>query len=332
MKRLPFLISAGLLACYAVCQSPTANDKAITPGRLKAHLELVASDLLEGRDTPSRGLDLATLYVATQLKLWGATPAGDNGTFFQDVPQSRGAHNVVAIVPGSDPKLKDEYVAYGAHIDHVGMKGGGTGDRIFNGADDDGSGTVSILEIAHALLTGPRPKRSALFVWHVGEEKGLWGSDYFTKNPTVNLKNVIAQLNIDMIGRSKAVGDTKDANKVLTGADEIYVVGSTKMSTDLQKLSESVNKGYLNLKFNYKYDDPKDQEQIFYRSDHYNYARMGIPIIFYFDGVHEDYHAVGDEVSKIDFDKMTRVARTVFKTGWALANADKRPVVDKPLK
>jgi len=198
--------------------------------------------------------------------------------------------------------------------------------------DDDGSGTVSILEIAHAFLTGPRPKRSLIFVWHCGEEKGLWGSSYFTNHPTVDLSKVVTQLNIDMIGRSKKEGDTNPANNVLTGPKEIYVVGSTKMSTDLQKVSESVNKGFLNLSFNYKYDDPKDNERIFYRSDHYNYAHKGIPIIFYFDGVHEDYHRPSDEVSKIDFDKMSEVARTVYATGWTIANNAKRPVVDKPLK
>lgn len=328
------------LTAVSLAQAPGkfGNEKAITPERLRSHLEFIASDELEGRDTPSKGLDIATLYVATQLKLWGAQPAGSNGTFFQNVPlptpegaPKQFARNVVAIVPGTDPVLKNEFVAYGAHIDHVGIRSGGEGDVIFNGADDDGSGTVAILEIAHALLTGPRPKRSSLFVWHVGEEKGLWGSAHFVEHPTVDIKGIVAQLNIDMIGRSKPAGDTNPANAVLTGENEIYVVGSTKMSTDLQKLSEKTNSEFLKLAFNYKYDDPKDPENIFFRSDHYNYAAKGIPIIFYFDGVHEDYHGVDDEVSKIDFLKMSRVARTVLATSWNLANAAKRPVVDKPL-
>jgi Zn-dependent M28 family amino/carboxypeptidase len=342
---LPSVAALALLT-VAGATTPTTfgNNGAITPQRLRAHLEFIASDELEGRDTPSRGLDIATLYVATQLKLWGAKPAGDNGTFFQSVSVPKEdpsgekklkytvvGRNVVAIIPGSDPKLKNEYVAFGAHIDHLGMAADGT-DRIYNGADDDGSGTVSLLEIAHALLTGPRPKRSCLFVWHIGEEKGLWGSLWFTERPTVNLKNVVAQLNVDMVGRSKQPGDTKPANQVLTGPNEIYVVGSTKMSTDLERVSRSVNDRFLKLKFNYKYDEPKDPEQIFYRSDHYNYARKGIPIIFYFDGVSDTYHQVGDEVSTIDFVKMSRVARTVYATAWTLANAPKRPVVDKPLK
>jgi Zn-dependent M28 family amino/carboxypeptidase len=148
----------------------------------------------------------------------------------------------------------------------------------------------------------------------------------------VPIANIVAQLNIDMVGRSKPEGDTNPANRVLTGPHEIYVVGSTKMSTDLQKLSESVNDKFLKLTFNYKYDDPKDPEGIFTRSDHYMYARKGIPIIFYFDGVHQDYHQPSDEVSKIDFLKMSNVARTVYATGVTLGNALKRPVVDKPLK
>ena len=522
MKPTVFAVVGAMSVAAAFGQSKFGNNAAITPARLKAHLEFIASDEMEGRDTPSRGLDIATLYVATQLKLWGAIPAGDHGSYFQNVrlsryspsrdiggevefggtkfrtgkdyvgssvntevsgrlvfvghgmvvkskgidpyadvdvrgkivifklgrpkgvsdadfgkeradavdpfgnaarhgavgaiilgdeqsydkwaapstdpnayafgpnpatPQKqlpfvqpnrelansifvdehlsakqivgsddflergfdlassktlrfklvdaneyRNARNVVAIVPGSDSKLKSEIVAFGAHIDHLGMDPSLAGDQIYNGADDDGSGTVSVLEIAHAILTGPRPKRSCLFVWHIGEEKGLWGSEYFTNHPTVDLKRVIAQLNIDMVGRSRPAGDKNPANSVLTGPNEIYAVGSTKMSTDLHRVSESVNRNFLQLKFNYKYDAPNDSEQIFYRSDHYNYAHKGIPIIFYFDGVHEDYHRVSDEVSKIDFLKMSRVVRTVYATGWTLANGAKRPRVDKPLK
>ncbi len=239
--------------------------------------------------------------------------------------------NVVAILEGGDPNLKGEYVAIGAHYDHVGISSRASGDdKIFNGADDDGSGTVAVLAIAEALAQGPRPKRSVLFVWHAGEEKGLWGSDYVTDNPPVPLDKIIAQLNIDMIGRSKKEGDTNPRNINLTGPDEIYVIGSKMMSTDLGNLSESVNKSFLNLKFNYKYDDPNDTERFFFRSDHYNYARKGIPIIFYFDGVHEDYHQASDHADKIDYEKMEKVTRTVMATLWKLTSA-RRPVVDKQL-
>jgi Zn-dependent M28 family amino/carboxypeptidase len=240
--------------------------------------------------------------------------------------------NVVAIVEGSDPKLKAEYVAIGAHYDHVGTDPGAAGDKIFNGADDDGSGTVAILSIAEAALkSAAKPKRSMLFVWHAGEEKGLWGSDYFNKNLTVPKGSIVAQLNIDMIGRSKKAGDTDPRNKSLTGPHGIYVIGTTMMSTRLGEIVHNVNNNFLKLDYDKKYDDPKDPNQFFYRSDHYNYAKNGIPICFWFDGEHEDYHQVGDEVSKIDFTKMEKIAQTVFITGVTVANEPTRPKVDKPL-
>ncbi|MGH9832040.1 MAG: M20/M25/M40 family metallo-hydrolase [Blastocatellia bacterium] len=239
--------------------------------------------------------------------------------------------NVVGVIEGSGPQLKNEYVAVGAHYDHVGMRATGDGDRIFNGADDDGSGTVATLAIAEALAKGPRPKRSIIFVWHAGEEKGLWGSEYFAEHPVVPINQIIAQLNIDMIGRSKKEGDTKPANVNLTGPNEVYVIGSKMMSTELGNLSEEVNHSFLKLAFNYKYDAPNDPERFFYRSDHYNYARKGVPIIFYFSGTHEDYHRPSDHADKIDYEKMEKVTRTIFATMWKLANAPARPKVDKQL-
>lgn len=241
--------------------------------------------------------------------------------------------NVVGVVEGSDAKLKNEYVAFGAHYDHVGTNQNAPGaDKIWNGADDDGSGTVSILAMARSYATAaPRAKRSALFVWHTGEEKGLWGAKYFSEFPTVPLAGITAQLNIDMIGRSRAANDTKPVNQILVPRGEIYVIGSKKMSSDLGMLSERVNDNYLKLKLNYKYDDLTDPNRFFYRSDHFHYARKGIPIIFYFDGTYEDYHQPGDEVEKIDFEQMQMVARTIFMTGWELLNAVNRPKVDKPL-
>ncbi|MDQ3133335.1 MAG: M28 family peptidase [Acidobacteriota bacterium] len=239
--------------------------------------------------------------------------------------------NVVAVLEGSDPRLKQEYVAVGAHYDHVGKGLPVKGDAIYNGADDDGSGTVAVLSMAEAFAQGPRPKRSIIFVWHAGEEKGLWGSRYFTLFPTVPLDRIVAQINIDMIGRSKQPGDTTPANGSLSGPDEIYVIGSKMMSTELGALSERVNGAYLNLSFNYKYDDPADPNRFFFRSDHFSYAAKGIPIIFYFDGVHEDYHRPSDTVDKIDFRKMEKVTRTVFITASELADAPARPKVDKQL-
>jgi hypothetical protein len=235
--------------------------------------------------------------------------------------------NVVGVLEGSDASLKKEYVALGAHYDHIGVGSPINGDAIYNGADDDGSGTVSVLAIAEAFAKGPRPKRSLLFVWHAGEEKGLWGSKYFTENPTAPIDKVVAQLNLDMVGRAQK---PNDANTALAKPNEVFVVGSKMMSTELGALSEAVNKSYYNLSFNYKYDAPDDPEKIFFRSDHFNYALQGIPIIFYTDGDHEDYHKVTDHVEKIDFENMLKIARTVYATAWELGNG-KRPVVDKKL-
>jgi hypothetical protein len=241
--------------------------------------------------------------------------------------------NVVAVWEGSDPLLKAEYVALGAHYDHVGSGCPRAGDdTICNGADDDGSGTTALLGMAEALAKSPtRPKRSVLFVWHCGEEKGLWGSRYFTEFPTVPLDKIVAQINIDMIGRSKKEGDTNPRNAELTGPDAVYLIGSTMMSTELGDLVNTVNKSYLNLTFDTRYDDPKDPNRFFYRSDHFNYARKGIPIIFFFDGVHEDYHRAGDTADKIDYQKMEKITRTIYMTAWEIANRPARLKVDKPL-
>jgi Zn-dependent M28 family amino/carboxypeptidase len=245
--------------------------------------------------------------------------------------------NVVAVWEGGDPKLKDEYVAVGAHYDHIGVAGTGqcralNGDTICNGADDDGSGTTALLGMAEAISHAKqRPKRSVLFVWHCGEEKGLWGSQYFTTFPTIPLDHVVTQLNIDMIGRSKKEGDTDPRNANLSGPNQIYVIGSTMMSTELGQLSQDVNNSFLKLAYDVRYDDPKDTNRFFFRSDHYNYAKKGIPIIFFFDGVHEDYHQAGDEPQKIDYDKMEKVTRTIYMTLWEVANLSTRPKVDKPL-
>ena len=301
---------------------------------------------------PSRAM-LDALFAGEQLDGAGvfraaqAAPGGEQPKSFALSPSKRlrlsvklsvteaTTQNVVGVVEGRDSKLKKEYVAVGAHYDHVGAGGGHCrpvgGDSICNGADDDASGTTALLAMAEAFAKGPRPRRSILFVWHTGEEKGLWGSDYFTRYPTVPLKQVVAQLNMDMIGRSRAEGDTNPANKMLTGPDEIYVIGSRMMSTQLAELNEAVNRDYLNLKYNYHYDAPNDPERLFYRSDHFNYAKLGVPIIFFFDGIHEDYHRPTDSADKIDFQKMEKVTRTVFVLASELANAPSRPVVDRQI-
>jgi hypothetical protein len=242
--------------------------------------------------------------------------------------------NVVGVLEGTDPVLKNEYVAVGAHYDHVGMNPFAPGpDKIWNGADDDGSGTVAVLSIAETFAKGAqKPKRSMLFIWHAGEEKGLWGSEYFTDNPTVPIGSIVTELNIDMIGRYQNPGDENHPqNKNLPKPNEVFSIGSKMMSTELGQIAEDVNNSFLKLSYNYKYDDPNDEERFFYRSDHFNYARKGVPIIFFMDGSHADYHQPSDSVEKINFEEMAKVTKTIFATGWELANRATRPKVDKPL-
>jgi Zn-dependent M28 family amino/carboxypeptidase len=250
--------------------------------------------------------------------------------------------NIVGVVEGRDPQLKNSYVAFGAHYDHVGYAEGevtrGDGgarragapgrvtpgaedDRVWNGADDDGSGTVAIMALAKAFAEGPRPKRSLIFVWHAGEERGLWGSRYFADYPTVPIDEVVAQLNIDMIGRNR---DDKASE-----ANTVYLVGSDRISTELHTINRAANAAMPKpLTLDYEFNDPTDLEQLYYRSDHYSYAAKGIPIIFFTTGLHPDYHANTDEVSKIEFDKMTRITQMVYETGLRLANLDHAPVRD----
>ena len=228
------------------------------------------------------------------------------------------SQNVTGILEGTDPQLKNEYVIFSAHYDH--LKTGPNGE-IYHGADDDGSGTTSVLNIAQAMAMHP-PKRSVFIIFHAGEELGLLGSEYNSDHPAVPLDKTVVDLNIDMIGRSKPAGDTNEADKELTDPNTIYVIGANRISTELNQISEQTNNDFEKLKFDYTLNDPNHPERIYFRSDHWNYAKHGVPIIFYFDGVHVDYHKPTDTVDKIDFEKMARVARLVYETGWRLANID----------
>ncbi len=235
------------------------------------------------------------------------------------------AQNVAAILEGTDARLKDEYVVVSAHLDHLET----TNNEIYNGADDDGSGIVSVLEIAEALSLA-HPRRSILIMFHTGEELGLFGSEYNTDyEPLVPLAKIVTNLNLDMVGRSRLPENKDPRDKNLTDKDSIYIIGADRLSTELHKLNEATNGETAKLRLDYKYNDPNDQERLYYRSDHYNYAKHGIPIIFYFTGLHRDYHQATDVVEKIDFDKMQRVSRMIFAVAWRAANADHRLVVDK---
>ncbi|KAF0247570.1 MAG: putative aminopeptidase [bacterium] len=234
--------------------------------------------------------------------------------------------NVVAIYDGSDPKLKQEYVLLSAHYDHIKSEG----KEIFCGADDDASGTSAILTIAHVFSSGTVPKRSILVVFHTGEEIGLYGSRYFTDiEPLVALESVVVNLNADMIGRSRSDKSSSPLNQELTDKGSVYLIGSDKHSSELHKLSEQTNREITDLRLNYTYNAEEHPSRLFYRSDHYNYARHGIPIIFYFTGLHADYHRSTDTIEKIDFDKLTRISRLIYATAWRVSNLEKRLVVDR---
>jgi hypothetical protein len=233
------------------------------------------------------------------------------------------ASNVIGIVEGTDKK--DEFVFLTGHYDHLGKKG----NKIYYGADDDGSGTCAVIEMAEAFAkakaAGHGPRRTMVFMTVSGEEKGLWGSEYYSDHPIYSLDKTTVDLNIDMVGR-------KDPNRKEGNNDNyVYVIGHDKLSSDLPIINEGANKLYTQLEFDYKYDDPNDEERIYYRSDHYNFARKGVPILFFFDGIHEDYHKTSDTVDKINFDLYTKRIQMIFHTAWIIANRDKMLVRDIPL-
>ncbi|MDW8106568.1 MAG: M28 family peptidase [Armatimonadota bacterium] len=517
MKRLG-LLTLSLLIVVAWADRPLwmVRAETITPLELQAHLEFIAADELEGRDTPSRGLNIAGLYIVSHLKRWGVKPAGENGTYFQTLryrtesldlretrielegrtfefgrdfvarpvalditaplvyvgdgwsnptqgidpyaglevrgkvlvvqasypkevlergfeqaealgwrspeqnahekgalaiiridPSDMGrleriarmwstrrsvegletprtmplivasqglleaifagepvsateliqraergepapafalnpqkqirimlkaqtrvetAYNIIGLIEGADPVLKNEYVSIGAHLDHVGVSQGRDGTvRIYNGADDNGSGCVALLEMTEAFATGPRPRRSILVLWYAGEEQGLLGSRLFVKQPTVPLENIIVNINLDMVGRTRKPNDTDPRNRYLSAPNEVYVIGPNIASPDIGELLERVNQQYLQLRLNTMYDSVNHPEQLFFRSDQYSFVSVGIPAVFFFTGLHADYHQPTDTVEKIDFEKMTQVARTAFGLAWALADASERP-------
>ncbi len=244
------------------------------------------------------------------------------------------ASNVVAVLPGTD--LKDEYVIITAHMDHLGKRGDTV---IYYGADDDGSGTCAVMEIAEAFAkaqkSGKGPRRSIIFMTVSGEEMGLWGSKFYAENPLYPLEKTTVNLNIDMIGRmgneyiKSATDSTRKGNP--DSMNYVYVIGDDKLSSDLRPISEKANKEYTRLKLDYKYNDPNDRNRFYYRSDHYNFADKGVPIIFYFNGVHKDYHRATDTPDKINYDLYARRAQLVFYTAWDMANKKEMLKRDIPL-
>ena len=306
---------------------PMPFAESISPEELKEMLYVYASDEFEGRNTGEPGQKKAVEYLKDYYIDHGI-PSALEDTYFQTVPESffragsgiKASENVVAFIKGSTKP--EEYIVISAHLDHVGVRDDG---EVFNGADDDGSGTVGVLEIAEAfnkaVEAGYRPQRSIVFLHVTGEEKGLYGSRYYAENPIFPIENTVADLNIDMIGR------VDDAHK--DNENYVYLIGSDKLSTQLDSISTAVNNKYMNIDLDYTYNDENDPNRFYYRSDHYNFAKQGVPIIFYFNGTHEDYHRVSDTPDKINYPMLAKRAQLVFLTAWEVANREDRIIVDK---
>jgi len=293
---------------------------------LKKLVYTLADDKYEGRKTGEKGQKIAAEFIVDYYKNLGISAANDNGNYLQHIPVEyfRGlsaddSENVVAYIKGSE--IPEEYIVISAHYDHLGVQG----EKIYNGADDDASGTSAVLLIAEAFKNaveqGNGPKRSIVFLHVTGEEEGLYGSRYYTENPIFPLENTVTNLNIDMIGRYDI--QHKD------NPEFVYLIGSDKLSSELHELSEAINKKYTNLMLDYTYNDENDPNRFYYRSDHYNFAKNNIPVIFYFTGVHKDYHKETDTADKIQYDLLQKRTHLVFYTAWEIANKENRLVVDK---
>lgn len=299
----------------------------ITSDELKEALYTYASDEFEGRRTGEPGQKKAIEFIKNDYVNNDILSPLGGDDYFQEIPESffragiKASENVVAYIKGSEKP--DEIIVISAHLDHIGISGNG---EINNGADDDGSGTVAILEIAEAFRAaanaGNGPKRTVLFLHVTGEELGLYGSRYYTDvDPIFPLENTIANLNIDMIGRI----DPNHENS----SDYVYLIGSDKLSSELHAISESVNKEFFNIELDYTYNDENDPNRFYYRSDHYNFAKNNIPVIFYFNGTHADYHRPSDTPDKIEYELLAKRTQLIFCTAWELANREDRIIVDK---
>lgn len=329
------LLSAVLLTSCATTANYSYDGRAfrkayesISQDDLKRDLYIIASDEMEGRQTGSEGQKNAGRYMIGQYQKMGVNFPAALNSYYQTVPESfmktktRGgslpeSENILAYIPGSEKP--EELIVISAHYDHVGTRDG----QIYNGADDDVSGTVALMEIAEAFQNakkaGHGPKRSILFLHVTGEEHGLIGSDYYSQNPVFPLANTVANLNIDMIGRC----DPENCGK-----DYVYVIGSEMLSSELKKINVEANNKTVKLELNYKYDDPADPQRLYYRSDHYNFAKHNVPAAFFFDGIHADYHKPTDDPDKIDYVALQKRTQLVFATAWELANRADRIVVD----
>ena len=300
--------------------------ESIVENELKKILYEFSDDKFEGRKTGEKGQKLASKYLIDYYKKLDIKAANINGDYLQHIPveyfrgrSNDSSENVVAYIKGIEKP--NEFIVISAHYDHLGIQG----EKIYNGADDDASGTTAVMMIAKAfkkaLDQGKGPKRSIVFLHATGEEEGLLGSRYYVEHPIFPLENTVANLNIDMIGRF----DQKHADN----PEFVYLIGSDKLSSELHTLSEETNKKYTNLMLDYTYNDESDPNRFYYRSDHYNFAKNGIPIIFYFTGVHKDYHRETDTADKIRYDLLHKRTQLIFHTAWEISNKENRLVVDK---
>lgn len=335
MKKYIILIL--VIPFFSFAQENLSYANSINNKDLYKHIEVLSSDSLEGRETGKPGQKMAAEYIANHFKKIGIPPY-KRKTYYQKFKVKSERHickcddcdlaffkrifksnqtirgeNVLGYIEGSD--LKDELLIITAHYDHLGKHD----SLIFNGADDDASGVSAALEIAEAFMlakkAGHGPRRSILIMPVSGEEKGLLGSRYYTDNPIYPLENTVANLNIDMIGR---LDDWHD------NGNYVYLIGSDRLSYDLHNLNEKINDEYIEIDLDYRFNDKDDPNRYYYRSDHYNFAKNDIPVIFYFNGVHEDYHKPSDTIEKIDFDKINTITRLIFLTAWEIANRDER--------
>lgn len=283
-------------ANYAYISNDMANE---IIGDYQDHIENIKTTLDKGK---TANLPLQVDFIAVWLK---------------KTNDLRG-NNIIATIDGRSKK--DEYIIISAHYDHLGKRG----NQIYNGADDNGSGSSLLMSLAKAFkkaeLDGHGPERSVVFMWMTGEEKGLLGSRYYVEYPIFPLEQTVVDLNIDMVGRVD--------EKYTGNPNYIYVIGSDRLSSDLHKINEEANQKYTQLILDYTYNSEEDPNQFYYRSDHYNFAKNGIPAAFYFSGIHEDYHKPGDTVDKIDFDKITQIGKLIFHTAWEIANRPNKIEVD----
>lgn len=326
------LVSLSFFQCQApqsTLQNSTAENtvayfERISLDSIKTSLLVLTADSLEGRRTGEPGQKKAAQYLANHYKKLGLEMPPNTTSYFQPIPAAymrnaqmrlKDSENVWAYIKGSEKP--EEVLVISAHFDHMGI----LLNKTYYGADDNGSGTAAVMEIARVFQTlvkeGIRPKRSVLFLHVTGEEFGLFGSKFYTENPPIPLAQTIANLNIDMIGRR--------SEEHLSTEDYIFLVGSDKLSQDLHKLAEQANRESVNLVLDYKFNAANDPQNIYYRSDHYNFAKNNIPAIFFYNGTHEDYHLPSDTFDKIDFPILTKRTQFIFETAWKLANGNDRP-------